>query len=328
MTEFLNALKADLLDRRLLPILALVGVALLAASAYAVLGGGGSTATTASTATRPVSTGASGIAVSPAPANPNEAVAETTSGASHQRGGVSRNPFTPLPGTKSTTASTSKSTTGSGSSTTSTTSGSGSSSKGAGGTTPTPTPKPAPAKPQPKVVYHVAVLFGGVPAGTSSPSSQLTPYEDLKLLTPLPSSTQPLIVFRGVVAGGKSATFTLVGEAILHGEGSCLPNASQCQAIDLRPGQAEQLEYLPASGPATLYELKIVSISSSKASAAKAARIFHAESKAGRELLRRAGLTALPWLHYLASKGVLVFAGHQAFAARAHAAAGRAYHKR
>ena len=29
---------------------------------------------------------------------------------------------------------------------------------------------------------------------------------------------QPLMVFRGVTAGGKSATFTLVGEAILHGK--------------------------------------------------------------------------------------------------------------
>ena len=45
MTDFLNSLKADLLDRRLLPIVALVGVALVGAVAYAVLGGGGSTAT-------------------------------------------------------------------------------------------------------------------------------------------------------------------------------------------------------------------------------------------------------------------------------------------
>jgi len=316
MSEFVHSLKADLLDRRLLPILALVGVALVAAVAYAVLGGGGSTATTpAATSTTPVAKGASGIAVSQAPTNPDQAVAEITSGASHQRGGASRNPFTPLPGTKATTSSTSASA----KSTAPTTSGSGSSSQGqgSGGTTPAPA-KPSPAKPKPTIVYHVAVLFGVAPTGTPPQSSQLTPYENLKLLTPLPSSTQSLLVFRGVVAGGKSATFTLVGEAILHGDGDCLPSASQCQAIDLKPGQAEQLEYLPASGPATVYELRVVSISSSNASAAKAASAFHTESKAGRELLRRAGLTALPWLHYSADKGVLVFAGHPASVAGAY----------
>ena len=45
MTDFLGSLKADLLDRRILPILVLLGVALVGALAYAVLGGGGSTAT-------------------------------------------------------------------------------------------------------------------------------------------------------------------------------------------------------------------------------------------------------------------------------------------
>ena len=146
MSEFVNSLKADLLDRRLLPILALVGVALVAAVAYAVLGGGGSTATTpAATSTTPVAKGVSGIAVSQAPTNPNQAVAEITSGASHQRGGASRDPFTPLPGTKSTTSTTSASA----KSTAPTTSGSGSSSRGSGGTTPAPA-KPSPAKPSPQ----------------------------------------------------------------------------------------------------------------------------------------------------------------------------------
>ena len=45
MTDFLSSLKADLLDRRLLPLVALVAVGLVAAVAYAVLGGGSSAAT-------------------------------------------------------------------------------------------------------------------------------------------------------------------------------------------------------------------------------------------------------------------------------------------
>jgi hypothetical protein len=325
MSEFFDSLKADLLDRRLLPILALVAVALLAAVGYAALGGGGSSTATPTAASSPspqTSTKAASISVTPASTGSQQPVAETTDGVSHQHGGASRNPFSPLPGAK--TASTSSSTDATASSPS--TSGSSSSSappaptKSSGGTSPAPTKPLAPAKPQ--TVYQVAVLFGvAPPVSISTPSSsQLTPYGNLKRLQPLPSSTAPLVVFRGVTAGGGSATFTLVGEAILRGNAACLPSASQCQAIDLKPGLIEELEYLPPSGQAIVYQLKVVSITAVKASAAKAASLFHVESKTGRELLRRDGLAELPWLRYAADRGVLVFAGHPAFAARAHAA--------
>lgn len=168
----------------------------------------------------------------------------------------------------------------------------------------------------------MAVLFGVPATGTA-----LTPYENLKLMTPLPSGAQALIVFRGVTAGGKSATFTLVGEAILHGTGACLPSASQCEAIDLHTGQTEQLEYLSTSGQVTSYELKVVSITSDKASSAAFKDALHGVSKAGRELLSHDGLEAIPYLHLSATAGVLVFAGHGAFAARAHSA-GHDRHRR
>jgi len=161
------------------------------------------------------------------------------------------------------------------------------------------------------------VLFGQLPL---SATSQLTPYENLKLLTPLPSSAEPLIIFRGVTVGGKSATFSLIGEAILHGTGACLPSATQCEAIDLQAGQTEQLEYLSASGQVVAYELQLVSISSEKASIAAFKDALHGSSKAGRELLSQDKLEAIPYLHYSATAGVLVFAGHGAFAARTHSA--------
>jgi hypothetical protein len=166
----------------------------------------------------------------------------------------------------------------------------------------------------------VAVLFGVLPAAATAPTEQLTPYENLKLLTPLPSAQQPLIVFRGVTAGGKSATFTLVGEAILHGQATCLPSASQCEALDLQAGHAEQLEYLPPDGQTITYELKVVSIASGKASSAAVKSVLRGESKVGRELLSHAGLMAIPDLRSSSQVGVLVFAGHPAFAGRADAA--------
>jgi hypothetical protein len=326
MNDFLSSVKADLLDRRMLPILALVGAALLAALAYAELGGGGSTsAPTGSPA--PVLTPASGIAVSQAPASTGQPVAETTSGSAH-RAGATRNPFAPLPGAKAakaaSTASSASSTSGSSSSssssasTTAPASGGGSSS---GGTTPTPETKKPAAKEKSQTVYHVAVRFGTAPPGTPPLTAQLTPYDDLKRQQPLPDAKQPLIVFRGVIAGGKSATFTLVGEAILRGNATCLPSASQCQAIDLGPGQTEELEYIPPGGTAITYQLQMVSITPSKASASAARRSFKGESKTGLELLRHAGLTALPGLRYSGAKGVLVFASRHASAARAHVAA-------
>jgi hypothetical protein len=318
MSAFLSSVKADLLDVRLRLAVLILAIALVAAVAYAALGGGGSSATAPLPAT-PVATGAQGIAVTQAPANPAEPVAETTNGSSHQRGGLSRNPFTPLPEAKVSATPTQKAQSASGAGTTSTKTSSSSQSEGAT----TPSKPSTPAKPKtPAVVYRVAVLFGVVPPGTPPQNLRLMPYANLARLTPLPSAKLPLLVFRGVTTGGKSATFTVVGEVILHGSGTCLPSASQCQAIDLQPGHTEEVEYLPARGAAVTYQLLVVSIAASKSSKAAAAT-FHAESKVGRELLRRKGLLALPWLHYSATTGVLAYRAHPASAARARAAARR-----
>ena len=328
VSDFFSSLKEDLFGKRLLPFLIVLGVLLVAAVAYAVLGGGSSSSPTPVTASVPAGASASvgAVAVTQAPANPNQPISETTEGTSKQHHGVAHNPFTPLPAAKQASATSAKSATTSSSSSSAgssgtSSSGSKTSTSGAGGAAPTPAPTPtAPAKPKPpEPVYHVLALFGLAPVPPAV-SSTLTPYANIKRLTPLPSATAPLVVFMGVNAGGKSATFTLVGEAILHGNGTCLPSASQCQAIDLRPGQVEQLEYLPPNGQTIIYELKVVSISSSKASAAAAQRSYRVQSRAGRELLRHLGVPALTELHYSPSKGVLVFAGHRAFVARAHSA--------
>jgi hypothetical protein len=328
VSDFFSSLKEDLFGKRLLPFLVVLGVLLVAAVAYAVLGGGSSSSPTPVTASVPGGASASvgAVAVTQAPANPNQPISETTEGTSKQHHGVAHNPFTPLPAAKQASSTSAKSATTSSSSSSAgssgtSSSGSKTSTSSAGGAAPTPAPTPtAPAKPKPpEPIYHVLALFGlaPVPPAVTSP---LTPYANIKRLTPLPSAQAPLVVFMGVTSGGKSATFTLVGEAILHGNGVCLPSASQCQAIDLQPGHAEQLEYLPPDGQTITYELKVVSITSIKASASAAQRSYRMQSRAGRELLHRAGVPILSELHYSPDKGVLVFAGHSAFGARAHTA--------
>jgi hypothetical protein len=333
MNDFLLSVKADLSDRRLLPAVGLVGVCLIAALAYALLGGGSTAPTPQAASVTPATTPASGLAVSETATE--NAVAETTDGFKEQKSGHARNPFAAIAGTSSasTTSSSSSSSSSSGSSSSTSSAAGGSESSGSagsgssGGSTSGGT-EPAPAEPgksqttkkKAKTVYDVAVEFGVLPAGTTPEAAQLTAYAKLKLQTPLPDAKQPLLVFRGVTAKGKSATFTLVGEAILSGTGACLPNASQCQAVDLKPGETEQLSYLAPNGETTVYELRVISISPVKAKASAAKAGGWPESKEGRELLRHSGLIAVPDLRYSSQPGVLVFAGHGAFASRAHTA--------
>ncbi len=316
MIEFLKSLKADLLDRRLLPAVALVGVVFLAAVAYALAGGGSSATPPATSATVTPTTPAGGLAVSGA--STEKSVAETTDGVSEQRTGHARNPFAPIAGASTEAKSKTATTPSTASSSGSAQSGSGSTGSGSE-TAKTETTSSKPAAKKQTTVYHVAIEFGVFPAGSTPETVVLTPYENLKLQTALPSAKQPLIVFRGVTKGAKSATFSIVGEAILHGIGACLPSATNCQALDLKPGQSEQLEYLPPNGETVVYELRVVSIASSKASAASVAGAL-GESKAGIEVLRRAGLTELPFLRYSSEPGVLVFPIRKAFGARAHTA--------
>lgn len=327
MNDFLTSLKADLTDRRLLPAVALVGVLALAALAYAVIGGGGGSGSSGSESSPSIASAPRGLAVTAVSAE--KAVAETPDGVSEQRKGPARNPFAALPESPAAKAASAKtaapssskaagSSSGTGGSETKSQS-SGGSSTASGGASPSGEAKPKPAAP--KTVYNVALLFGAIPAGATPQAVTLTPYEKVKLQTPLPSAKQALLVYRGVTAKGKSAIFSVVGEAILHGAGRCLPEPAQCQAIALSPGQSEQLEYAaPGATTTIVYELRVVSIASAKASAARAAALA-AGVKAGGQLLRKAGLVALPFLRYSSQVGVLVFAaahGHGAHAARRH----------
>jgi hypothetical protein len=333
VSNFLTAVKADLLDRRLLPIVAVVGAGLAAALAYAALSGGGSGGATAqpplSTSVAP---GSAVIAVTPVQASAGRAVAETTSGASQQRRGTSRNPFTPLPGAGSTgtsgsTATSTSSTVSSisaGSGAASSSSGSTSSSKVASSVATSPataatggqhgssshaSPAPKQAQPsRPQTLYSVTAAVGAAPPGPLQPGVKLAQYASLRRQQALPSAKQPLVVFRGVRAGGKSAIFTLVGEALLRGAAGCLPGPSQCEAISLKPGQTEELEFLKPDGTVVSYKLKLLSVARVKASAA-AARRLQGVSKAGSLLLSRSGLGPLPGLRYSPQQGALVRTG-------------------
>jgi hypothetical protein len=323
ITDFFSSLKEDLLSKRMLPFLVVLGIVLVAAVAYAVLGGGSSSSPTPVTASVPAGASAAvgDVAVSQAPANPNEPISETTEGTSKQHHGVAHNPFTPLPEAKKATVA---STSSSSSASTTPSAGSTPSAPSSGGTTPTTPKETTPAKPKVYVHYHVTAQLGVVPVvaeGAPAQPALLKTYKDMALDEPLPGKANPQLVFLGVVLRtGKEALFGLTGAAILHGSGSCQPSATQCQAIDLQVGQSETLEVLEADGSTVTYELKLVSIdkSTSTASTARVRDAFRAQAKAARELARRA--PKLSELRYSPWGGGFVFAGHPAFAVRAHAA--------
>jgi hypothetical protein len=320
--DFFAALKDDLLDRRLLPVLLVVGVALVAAVAYAVHGGGSSTPATPVASSTGTSSSVAGVVVSPAPVNPNRPVSETTNGTSKQHEGNARDPFTPLQAAKkaSSAASSGTSTTSSSSSTTSS-SGSGTSTSSAGGATPTAPKEATPAKPKVYIHYHVTAQFGVVPVvaeGAPPQPAQLKTYKDMALDEPLPDKANPQLVYLGVVLStGNDAVFALTGEAILHGSATCKPSPTQCQAIELQVGQPETLEVLEPNGTSVTYELKLVSLtkSVSTASTARAHAALRTQAKAMRELTRRA--PKLSELRYSPWGGGLVIAAHPAFAAHA-----------
>jgi hypothetical protein len=325
MNQFFDAIKVDLLDRRRRPILILVLAALVGAVAYAALAGGSSSSSSQGTLGPEPTAGVSGARVTQAQPRANEAVAETTNGSGQQHRGSSRNPFAPLPGAVPAPSKTSTSTATS--TTTASTGTGGAGSRGSsGGSSPTHTHLKF------KTVYRVAALFGKAAPGTPASEANLKPYENLKLNQLIPSKTQPVVAFRGVIASAKgsepdSAAFTLVGEAIPRGLGVCKPSTVNCQTLDLKVGQTEELEVLQPNGEVTNYELQLASIvfvTTAKASAASNHTYGDGVSRAGSSLLRHLGLLAMPGLRYSPRTNLLYAPAAANGGARAHSAVLRA----
>jgi hypothetical protein len=311
VNEFLASLKSDLLDRRMLPFLAALVLAVAGAVAYTVLGGSSSSTPVASNTLGPAAAppgSGPALPVAEAPANPHSAVSETTEGARFQHRGGSHDPFKLLPGAgpaKEAAAASASAPSSSGGAESKT--GSEPSSGSGAGSTPTPAPKPKVAH---KLVPTVSVLFGLSPT-TPEQLSQLTPYASVKQNEILPAASNPLIVFIGVSPSHKTAIFALTvnHEPILKGPASCLPSATQCELIELAVGQSEELSYLEPDGTVVAWELVLKGVTMHQVAVAHSARTAHTSraARAGAALLRRMELPVLHDLHYDAARGVLRF---------------------
>lgn len=327
MSELLDSLKADLTSRRMLPLLAIAALALIGALAYSALASKSSSSVpgTASRSTHAEVAPLPGPTVASAPANPNAAAAETTLGVSYQHKGKMRNPFAPLPGAKSSEGSSSTATsTSSGgsassagsessngsepgsSSGSSSSEGSSSSSEGSGGAQESGSAGSTPP-PSPIALYRLDVTLQRLSeTGTPAGEPQIFHLTHPQLL---PSKHKPLLAPLVVTGKGTGVVFALLREAILHGEASCVPNAGDCQAIEVKLNQAEELQYLQEDGSVLAYLLTVTKIERVNGGSASAASV-HPSSAASR-LIAKMHLSLPSSLAFDSRLGTIVGVAHR-----------------
>ncbi len=311
MTEMLESIKADLLSRRMLPLLIALAVALVGGAAYALSAGGSGAATPPAAPPAPAPSAsipapASTLRVAVAPANAYAAVAETPAGVHYQSHGPTRDPFTPLP---SPPAAKSAAATGS-SSKSETSSSKGSSSSGTGASSGGSSPGASvPPKPAPKPIHAglTATQSYGVALSLTTFAGGLNTIDPLKRLSVLPSQQQPLLVYLGVLKGGRDTLFVVQPGTVVSGPGTCMPGPTDCEILSLAQEQIESLSVSTGAGTSNVALFAVTAINvKDHAFAAGAKRARHEASAAGRALLDASTLPALPLFEYQPDVGAVV----------------------
>lgn len=178
---------------------------------------------TASTSSTAAPTTTTGSMVTPTPSTP------PSTGSSAPSPGTGTTPTTTTTPTSTTTSTTSTTTT----STTPTTTS----------TTPVPTSW---------TLYSVDVRYGM--------GSFDTERSNIARLTPLPSASNPEVMFMGLMNSGQQAVFLLGAGVVASGPGLCRPERAHCAAVVLEPGQTELLT-VTTEGDAHQDHLRVTSVS-------------------------------------------------------------------
>lgn len=107
-----------------------------------------------------------------------------------------------------------------------------------------------PKKPSPRFYsYAIDVRFGEV--------GETHLRRKVKRMTLLPSKTVPLLAFLGVSTNEKEAIFLVSKEIGSQGEGICAPSEESCQFLNLRRGQTQFLDVGAGTDDHVTYELKL-----------------------------------------------------------------------
>jgi hypothetical protein len=291
---FFRDLFADLVNKRLLPVA--IGL-LVAAIAVPVLLSSGEPASDPA-ATRAAQEQAAQAAADASAAQPIVAVQASNATANRKLTGLSRkDPFkqqhvpkaatTPTDSTSGSTAPSSGGDTGS-SGGTGNSGGTGGSGDSGGGSAPTT-----------YTTYKVDVSFGEAGATKSR--------KDVPRLSPLPNSSDPIVIFLGVSRSDKQtrAVFLVTSDAVATGDGACKPKDDDCTYVYLAENETEYFDVQAGTAGLAQYELSIKDIKVSHTTSKSAALARYArESRAGREILRaEAGRTRA--LRYDRTRGVI-----------------------
>jgi hypothetical protein len=274
----------DLVERRLWPVALLLVAAAVAVPVYL----GRSSGDASSDAGLPAATAQVGPKASKAAVKLDES-ADESDGA-----GRAHNPFKQKHVSKDkdadTQAPTSDKGPSSGGSNAPASSGSGGSSPSAGGDTSsggsggsdTTGTQPSPAK-KTVDVSQVSLHLG--------PVGSVETYKDIARLSPLPSATNPLFVFTGVLKDGKTVVLLPASTIQISEESdvSCKPSNKNCQKIELRDDDTLFFTILGDTS-ATQYQLDVVSVrvKGSTVSVKAASAALQRHSTAGAAALRDA----------------------------------------
>jgi hypothetical protein len=140
----------------------------------------------------------------------------------------------------------------------------------------------------------------------SNPSGGLNLIDPVERLSPIPSTSQPLLVELGVKQGGKSVLFAVQPGTVVTGSGSCTPGPIDCEILSLSPDQSENISTQSAGG-ATIAQFAVTGIyAQDHGSAAAARKARNAVAAAGAKLLTNSPLSALTLFQYQPSVGAIV----------------------
>jgi hypothetical protein len=185
----------------------------------------------------------------------------------------------------------------------------------------------APSNPEPTYEYaSIDVRFGHA-------GHHLRAIEDVPRLTPLPNANHPIVVFLGMRRDRETAVFLVSTDVHVQGLGQCVPSQKDCEAIELRRGEAAFFDYTQSDGDVEQYELDLDTVTLHQTtSQAVAQRAYARASRVGKLLVGGSRLHAsvddaarirrLPF-HYVARSGVLhiaPWASKRARTGRAHGA--------
>jgi hypothetical protein len=134
--------------------------------------------------------------------------------------------------------------------------------KGGGGPAATPTPKGEAPRRAPRAATpreREVVDLHRVTLRVKSASGKRT-IRDLAPLAPLGGQEDPMLVFLGVKADGRTLRFLLPSDVLAGGDGACRPSKATCEALEGRAGDQLKLARLNEDGSITGYVVRIVSI--------------------------------------------------------------------